>query len=438
MLMSANGTVVADPQAGCATAMTYAVFDSQNVAPIINLPYPGTYPASTFTYHVLETNNTNVTIDRCRKLAEVYKFLNFVIADLSTRERATVGGYVPATANVQALIEAALNNLTCDGQPLPLEFQIPIPAWVTAVILALAAFGILSCLIIYPILFIYRRNPHFIYGDLDFLLLILFGALLVFIGLVLFGSFPDNGGTTPALCMGTAWLIILGFAILYVSLILKILRIYYTVLPSKKLQQTKINLTFGLMFIVLCITLIPVIIVLAVWNGVQPLTTTRTQPSSIDEYYVVCYVEQFWWPIGFVIAGGVLMAIGAYVATRTRNLAPGFNESAPLALSIYNAIVVGGVVVLLVFVLNNTPVINIIFGIGLFLIAAVPVALIYPPKIWRAVRGQAFQLSKQIKGRCSRCFADCVHCTSSKVHASQGTVARSSARTSVSQADDAA
>ena len=84
--------------------------------------------------------------------------------------------------------------------------------------------------------------------------------------------------------------------------------------------------------------------------------------------------------------------------------------------------------------------VNIIFGIGVFIISFVPIALIYPPKLYRAIRGTAFKLSKQIKGRCGRCFADCPHCTTSNKGAgSQGTVARSSARTSASRSagDDA-
>jgi hypothetical protein len=433
--------VLADPIAGCSSAMNNATFAADQTADIINHNVlPDNYPACTFSYFLLNTNNSYSSIDRCRKLAEVVKFVNYALKDPSPRDRAIVGGFVPVGQNVIDLIDANFNNLTCNSEPLPLDFQIPIPAWVPAVILACASIGLLTVLIITPIMFIYRRNPHFIYGDMDFLVLMLFGAMLVFIGLILFGAFPSNGGQEGPLCMGTAWLVVLGGAILYLSLILKVLRIYYTVVPSKKLQKTRFGLTFGVMFSFLCITLVPIIIVLAVWNGVEPVTTEHTDLDEQDQYYVVCYLPSFWWPIGFVIAGGVLMLFGAYVATKTRSLAPGFNESAPLALSIYNAIVIGGVIVLLLFILNNVSVTTVIFGVGVFFIAFIPILLIYPPKIYRAMKGTAFKLSKQIKGRCGRCFADCPHCTSSsKAAGSQGTVARSSARTSVSRSagDDA-
>ena len=431
--LSPSGAPYGDPTNATRSAILGSSLDASNYADLVAqaVGREGAYPAATYSYLVVNARYDDASLPRCRALAEVRKFVEFVLSDPRALQATEIRGFVPPSEDVVAVIQQQLMNITCNGERLVENFLIPVPAWLPATVLALAAVGVVVSLALGAVLYFFRSNPHFVYGDIDFLALIDFGSLVIFVGLILYFAFPD-GSAQPGLCMGAAWLIVLGLAVMYLSLILKVVRVYYTVVRADKLQKSKYALTFPVMASFLVCCLVPCIIVLAVWTGVDPVTTTHTGLNQYDEYYVVCKQHDYWWPLGFVIAGGVMLVFGAYIATSTRSLASGFNESGPLALAIYNALVIGGLVVLLMFVVGDVLVINIIFGIGIWVIALVPLLLIFSPKLYFAIKGAAVNISKAADARCARCFVECSHCrskSSSKKSSQTKTVAM--ARTSM-------
>jgi len=290
----------------------------------------------------------------------------------------------------------------------PLAIQVDIPAYVPALIISFASLGIIFVFIFFGFLLFYRENPHFKYGDFDFLSIMLLGALVIFIGLIVFASFPD-GGSTDDTCMSTAWLVTLGLVILYISLILKSCRIYFLVIRAETFRKAK--LTMAKMMIPFWLIMVPAIVTLIVWNTTTPLVAAQTNFGNDDQYYLFCSCDTVWFAAGLLIGAAVIMMFAVYVAVTTRNLAPGFNESKYLAFSIYNGVVIGIVICVLVFVINDPIATMLIFGLGLVVITLVPILLVFGPKTVAAIKQSPFQPRKHlITPVCPRCKTCCLTC----------------------------
>jgi len=159
--------------------------------------------------------------------------------------------------------------------------------------------------------------------------LILFGALLAFLGALMVLPEPSD-----ALCMTFPWLVGVGFTLVFGCLFLKTWRIYHVVHSAIKFEKVAIPNVY--LIKLLSVGLIAEFILLIVWTAYDPIKATL-RPYDDDTTRMTCYAPhmgQFWAAFaGYKI---LWLIFGTIMAIKTRNLYEKYNESNAIGFSIYN------------------------------------------------------------------------------------------------------
>mmetsp|Transcript_24890 Transcript_24890/g.62500 ORF Transcript_24890/g.62500 Transcript_24890/m.62500 type:complete len:820 (+) Transcript_24890:396-2855(+) len=294
------------------------------------------------------------------------------------------------------------------------------------VIIVLCAIALALSVFFAVFLAVQWRNQHFVYGNRIFMVVQLLGGVLTFCGAIVLAS-----DITDATCQVTTWLFAVGIFLIYLALILRAVHVYYLVAAAMKFSQRR--LTHLQVMIALVVAMLPVLVVLVVWQVVDPFEAKASEIDlSNDTYTVFCACQYPWWAVSLFVYGGVWLVIGVYAAIVSRSLAPALKESRAIALSAYNGIVCGGLGLLLALVVDSLDAIFFIVCLCALFAALVPLILSFVPKLYAIIKNEEAVSSKALIRRafeCRRCGAACQQCARTGMTSTSGPVSSSSGAT---------
>lgn len=218
------------------------------------------------------------------------------------------------------------------GNPAPVYLQqVTLQETLTIAFITLGAFGLLLSisLMVFVILF---RNAKLIRGtQTTFHYGTIIGAMMMFLSIIIFSLQPASN----CYCSSALWMVMLGFSLMYGNLIAKMFRIWR--LSDLKTVEIRVIKDQHLVPLVGGIV-VAYIVPLAVWTALDdPTATQYVINAEEEEYLLVCSTGQ----VGRIIFIALtslscsLLLGGCVFAYLTRNVAGIYNESRPVAVSIY-------------------------------------------------------------------------------------------------------
>ena len=205
---------------------------------------------------------------------------------------------------------------------------------------SLALGGIATALVLLTSVGVYRQRHRRVmrYAQVEFLFLLLVGALTLSVGAVVVAAPP-----TDASCLAAIWLINLGYTLELVPLIVKVAALNRLMQAARKMRRVVLRRTalFG------AVTLISALMVifLIIWSALDPpnslpdytLTADQSeQNETIVSVQYYCSSNSDVWV--FLSAGwnALLLLCASILAVQSRKLQQDFNESHTLAILIYS------------------------------------------------------------------------------------------------------
>mmetsp|Transcript_42195 Transcript_42195/g.101915 ORF Transcript_42195/g.101915 Transcript_42195/m.101915 type:complete len:969 (-) Transcript_42195:2251-5157(-) len=178
-----------------------------------------------------------------------------------------------------------------------------------------------------------RKAAVFVYSQVQFIFVMLFGLFLVAIGAILNGIEPNS-----TLCMVRVWLVSMGYTFELVPLIIKVTALNHLMRASKKMRRVKIK-PAQLYTSLLALSGI-VTVYLIVWTAVDPPQATEIRKLEDDRITVTshfgCRSSSTYWNITYLVWEGVLILWCSVLAFQSRNVQAEFNESKSLGMMIYS------------------------------------------------------------------------------------------------------
>jgi len=208
-----------------------------------------------------------------------------------------------------------------------------------------------------------------------FLIIMLFGIILAFAGVLTYIGKPNN-----TICMIRPFIFVLAFGLTFFSLLLKTFRI--------KVIFDKVNIQVKDSYLIfyLCILLGIELILVTIWTvfaGMKP----KIYYGSADMHYYTCqntgvvgtFIQMF-----LVVINGLALLYGCYLAYKVKNVYSEYNESKVIGLSIYG-IVICMIILMFIVSINNLDhfTIFIIESLMIILSADIILVFMFTPKIWK-------------------------------------------------------
>ena len=229
----------------------------------------------------------------------------------------------------------------------------------TLVGLTMVAIVVLGCL------FWHFRDAKIIrYSSPIFGVMILLGLFCTLAGLLPYAQQPPN----KASCNFHLWLTVMGVFLTICPLTLKIWRIF---LVYNRATQTfsVLMISNQKLFVWMICSLLPLVVLLAVWTGVDPNGPVENDDEpNTGEYTVTCSNDNLEIYLGILI--GYLGLFGVcltFLSIVTRNVTDELSESRYLALIVYNGVILGVVVLPLIFYLSADPTVSFAIEVAGFL-----------------------------------------------------------------------
>ena len=298
------------------------------------------------------------------------------------------------SASIYNLELDALNQVVCQDQTLlvtkPVQWSLA--SGVVTFVALFSSLGVVACVGLTAFVVYYRHHPVIRSASPLFLLLSIFGLLVLFAaGYLLVES------VTIASCAAFSWFINIGLMLTFSPLFAKTWRIY-RIFGRRKL--TVVALSNKKLLLMVAALMGAEVLIMAVWQGLgqlQPITndvqTSTTTGSSVakianrllvDEY-VQCGVPAGVGQSMFVVVcveKGLLFVWGALMAFTTRKVSSTFNEAQGITLALYNTCFTVGIIAPIILVIRATgDVLDLLLAFALLWIASFTGAVLFGPKV---------------------------------------------------------
>ena len=174
-----------------------------------------------------------------------------------------------------------------------------------------------------------RKQKSIRYAQVEFLILLLFGTLVITIGAIVVASPPTN-----ASCVAQKWLIYLGYTIVLVPTIVKVAAINRLMASARRYRRAALDLK-SLYLTVVSISVL-VVVYLTVWTVLDPphkeadydLTDETTSDGrTIVNVSYICISNSNAWDYFGVAWNGLLLLCAVVLAFQSRKVPQAFNES---------------------------------------------------------------------------------------------------------------
>ncbi|XP_071506418.1 gamma-aminobutyric acid type B receptor subunit 2-like [Diadema antillarum] len=231
--------------------------------------------------------------------------------------------------------------------------------------------------------------------------IIIGGCILTYVTAILLGVdirlLDENN--LKIMCQARTWIFAIGFTLSFGAMFSKTWRVY-SIFTNKKLQKRVIK-DYRL-FVMVGILLLIDIIVILVWQLIDPLSvevtvinfkTDPNRPNLIiktEQHNCDSKHEQYFiWTL--FIYKGLLLVFGTFITWQTRNVSiPALNDSRYIGLSVYTVVIFSALGVPLSFLLaeNSSYSYAIIAGLILFC-TTLTLSLLFLPKVFSIIHGYA-------------------------------------------------
>jgi hypothetical protein len=224
-----------------------------------------------------------------------------------------------------------LGSFVPEGHPRKLVLDEPIGAsYIVAI--CLGGFAVIYVLLISFLMFQRRKEKVFVYAQIQFIYVVLFGLLLVALGAILHAVEP-----TQVNCTTQVWFVSMGYTCELIPLIIKVYALNRVMNASKKLKRVRIRPS-ALYAKVIAINFMVAVYVL-VWTLLDPPTKSVYFSLKNDTFvvkHVGCYSSMGYWQTLYLIFEGFLVLAASILAFESRTAKAEFNESKVLGLMIYS------------------------------------------------------------------------------------------------------
>jgi 7 transmembrane sweet-taste receptor of 3 GCPR len=219
-----------------------------------------------------------------------------------------------------------------------------------------AAIGVGGLAVLYVLaatfmVFIYSEAKVFVYAQVPFVFMVLFGLLLVACGSIFYALEPQD-----PICVSQTWFLTLGYTLELVPLLVKIAAINRVVAATQRMKRVRISMRW--LFLKVAALVLMVIIFLTVWTMLDP--PSRHEGRYLTEEHgaavattVVCASDSASWDLAVLCWNGILVLCATVLAFQSRNIKQEFNDSKSLGTMIYSHFVFA-ILRLVAFSLNGT------------------------------------------------------------------------------------
>ena len=209
---------------------------------------------------------------------------------------------------------------------------------ISTVAAALGGVGAAATLLTVIITYNQRKRPVFVFAQVEFVFLLLFGLLLVSTGAVLTALPPTN-----LRCVFTAWLVNIGYSFELVPLVVKIFAINSLMQAAKRMKRIQLGrkLLFGAVAVLTGL----VVVYMIFWTVFDPpvrrgnFQLTEVQDDSGSTVVSVAYYCQSkseYWTLVSVGAQGLLLLCASVLSFMTRRMQrKDVNETNTISFLIY-------------------------------------------------------------------------------------------------------
>ncbi|KAJ3381942.1 hypothetical protein HDU92_005030 [Lobulomyces angularis] len=245
---------------------------------------------------------------------------------------ANIFGWVNKILGGTVSAEAGLRNMTVDIQKSMNTFRLPsasVPVEILYSGIALASIGILVTILFAAAMFKLQKHEVFVAASPLFLSFYLFGALLAFVGLLVF----NLNLKVASSCNATLWLFSIGCLTLFTAMVIKNWRI-------QKVFQTSSKLKVG------SVTPVKMVIYIGSWVAVNVIillcflfSNGGYQMMDVEvnsHIWNICGMQnQTTWLFILMCPICLTLLFGIFISFGTRNVWSKFNESKHIMMAIY-------------------------------------------------------------------------------------------------------
>jgi hypothetical protein len=240
-----------------------------------------------------------------------------------------------------------------------------------------------------------RRNAQvFVYAQVQFIFVVLFGLLLVSIGAIINSLEPND-----IVCVSRVWLVSLGYTCELAPLIIKVSAMNRLMRASRRMRRVRIK-PYSLYTKVIALAAL-MAIYLIVWTVVDPPRSKELRALSDDQTTITsgksCSSDSEYWQMAYNFWEGLLIVWAFVLAFQSRQAKAEFNESRSLGMMIYSHFVIAILRVVTLFVFEDEPhttSVAISFLLSLDVILALSIYLL--PKMIKSKRSLNQQQLSQI------------------------------------------
>lgn len=343
-----------------ATDLTLALYKSSRV---------GCWPFSTAVYSVVRSNNA---ASQCLNAGRALRFLSFIHdqtsvnaetaatlsagsftsvdddALLASSASSSAGALLARTSTVaeglgvlwfppyiRARVQRRLQAITCEGETilvtLPVDHRVSQP--IESAALAMTILGACVVALILCFLYFFHLRSAIKASSPLFLLATLTGILFMFIsGALLTKEYP-----TDMTCGFGWWFVNLGFTLTFGPLFVKCWRIYKIFMRK---EMTVVRLTDANLFLRLFLALTAELLFLGAMQASDPFKSQVVVQTALPRDQTIYFCAPGNATYAGILGGykGLILLFGAMMSFSTRSVSENFNESKPIAFSIYNVL----------------------------------------------------------------------------------------------------
>ncbi|XP_078371637.1 gamma-aminobutyric acid type B receptor subunit 2-like [Oculina patagonica] len=274
----------------------------------------------------------------------------------------------------------------------------------TIITVVLSSFGMLFSLGCLVMNILYRKHRMIKMSSPHFNSVTAVGCFLCYTHVLLatFGNSTVYTGGSKAICLVRAYLIVVGFTLVFGGMLTKTWRVY-KIFTNRRLKRQIGGLNTAHLFLKIFHVLLLDIVVLVSWQLVDPMQSEtiklweELQADNEDiNIHVVnhqCVSKHYnHWVLGIMIYKGILLLFGVFLAWETRNVHYAeLNDSKNIGVAVYNILLFSVLSITTEFVLSNFLAKRIFNNSLIFVCTTMVLGLVFLPKITRLTRGTQVQ-----------------------------------------------
>jgi uncharacterized membrane protein YidH (DUF202 family) len=198
---------------------------------------------------------------------------------------------------------------------------------------AVGCIAVLYVLVVSSLVYKWRQTKVFVYVQVSFIFMILFGLLLVALGSIFFALEPEN-----PVCVSQMWLTILGYTLELVPCLVRVAAINRLMQATKRMRRVQIRPRS--LFATVAILVLLVAVFLTIWTVVDAPKRVEDrfliEDSDMVMTSVSCTSETYVWELVALCWEGLLIVCATVLAFQSRHVKQEFNDSRGLGTMVYS------------------------------------------------------------------------------------------------------